>query len=245
MGREARRVPLDFDWPQGKVWKGYVMPDGLREQECSDCGGDGYSVEAQAVANTFYPHQIEWGNTAKANALAWHDKIGQKEVDHLIKKGCLRTWVHDDSDERGRWESLPRTADQVNAEQRRGGLDGHDAINRHILIEYRCKRLGITLGCGTCEGHGSIEKYPGQRAEAEAWEWSEPPTGEGWQMWETTSEGSPSSPVFATAEELASWLAETGASMFGSTTATRAEWLRIITGEDFAHVEIAPGVVVM
>lgn len=34
-----------------------------------------------------------------------------------------------------------------------------------------------------------------------------PPTGEGWQMWEDTSEGSPMSPVFATREELARWLA--------------------------------------
>ena len=26
MGRELRRVPLDFDWPQGKVWQGYLNP---------------------------------------------------------------------------------------------------------------------------------------------------------------------------------------------------------------------------
>ena len=64
-------------------------------------------------------------------------------------------------------------------------------------------------------------------------------------MWETTSEGSPMSPVFATSEELAAWLADTGASIFGSATADKAQWLKIITGEDFAHVTIAPGVVVM
>lgn len=25
MGREVRRVPVDFDWPINKVWKGYLI----------------------------------------------------------------------------------------------------------------------------------------------------------------------------------------------------------------------------
>ena len=44
-------------------------------------------------------------------------------------------------------------------------------------------------------------------------------------MYETTSEGTPISPAFETAEELAHWLADTGASAFGSMTATCEEWL--------------------
>ena len=56
----------------------------------------------------------------------------------------------------------------------------------------------------------------------------DPPKGEGWQMWETTSEGSPMSPVFSTPEELAHWLAGTGASSFGSSTATYEQWLGMI-----------------
>jgi hypothetical protein len=35
-----------------------------------------------------------------------------------------------------------------------------------------------------------------------------PPKGPGYQMWENVSEGSPVSPVFATADELAHWLGE-------------------------------------
>ena len=238
MGRVAKRVPMDFDWPTGQTWEGYLMPDHLCEPECGTCGGDGLTPEARAIADTFYPHQIEWG------ALAWHDKIGQAEVDHLLKKGRLRTWVPGEDGERGKWEKLPRTAADVNAQQRGGGLDGHDAINRWILVKFRCKRLGIPMSCEACKGRGCIEAYPGQRAEADAWEPTEPPTGEGWQMWETTSEGSPCSPVFATAEELASWCVD-GATVFGRYRAGRDEWLRIITGEDFAHVTIAPGVVMM
>lgn len=35
---------------------------------------------------------------------------------------------------------------------------------------------------------------------------TEPPEGEGWQLWKTVSEGSPASPVFATDEEVAEWM---------------------------------------
>lgn len=45
-------------------------------------------------------------------------------------------------------------------------------------------------------------------------------------MYEDTSEGTPISPAFATPEELARWLADTGASSFGSSTATYEQWLR-------------------
>src|SRR5690606_114544 len=58
----------------------------------------------------------------------------------------------------------------------------------------------------TCKGHGTVEAYAGQRADAEAWEPTEPPEGEGWQLWETVSEGSPISPVFETPEGLARWM---------------------------------------
>lgn len=206
MGRDIKRVPLNFDWPIDKTWHGYLMPDDLREDQCPECGGDGYSREAKAVADTFYPHQISWTDRARADALAWHDKIGQKEVDYLLKKGRLRTWVPGENGERGSWVTLPRSAAEVNEAQRRGALDGHDGINRGLLIQFRCKRLGIPHLCSLCKGHGLVENYPGQRAQADTWEPAEPPTGEGWQVWETVSEGSPISPVFADREALIQWL---------------------------------------
>lgn len=45
------------------------------------------------------------------------------------------------------------------------------------------------------------------------------------QMYEDTTEGTPISPVFATIEELAHWLADNGASAFGNSTATYEQWL--------------------
>lgn len=38
----------------------------------------------------------------------------------------------------------------------------------------------------------------------------DPPEGEGWQVWETVSEGSPVSPVFASSEELVAWIVSEG-----------------------------------
>jgi hypothetical protein len=49
-------------------------------------------------------------------------------------------------------------------------------------------------------------------------------------MYEDTSEGTPISPAFETPEELARWLADNGASSFGSMTATYEQWLPICQG---------------
>lgn len=46
-------------------------------------------------------------------------------------------------------------------------------------------------------------------------------------MYETCSEGTPISPAFETPEELARWLADTGASAFGSLTASYEDWLLV------------------
>ncbi len=48
------------------------------------------------------------------------------------------------------------------------------------------------------------------------------------QMYETTSEGTPISPVMATAEDLARWLADNNASALGDEGATYEEWLGMI-----------------
>lgn len=49
-----------------------------------------------------------------------------------------------------------------------------------------------------------------------------------YQLYETTSEGTPISPVMESPEALAKWLEENKASAFGSHTATYAQWLAMI-----------------
>lgn len=235
MGRQLRRVPLDFHWPLNKVWQGYIMPVSMTLPTCTECNGDGYTVEARAIAHTFYPHQIDGPN---ADVLAWHDKIGQAEVDNLIAEGRLHTLKkREPTPENPReweWVAVPLTADQVNACNRRGapGFGGfsHDAINRGILIEFRCKQLGIPLSCPVCQGNGDIGTDE-QREAVDNWEGTDPPSGEGWQMWETVSEGSPISPVFKTPEELAQYCAD---HPWGGGHSTYAQWLNMITGGEWA-----------
>ena len=59
----------------------------------------------------------------------------------------------------------PRTAEEVNAVNRRGAkhvgdLHSHDAINRNIMIEVRAKRLGVYGLCSKCNGRGSVYTEP-------------------------------------------------------------------------------------
>lgn len=51
---------------------------------------------------------------------------------------------------------------------------------------------------------------------------TDPPSGDGWQLWETVSEGSPISPVFAEREGLIDWLCSS-AYNFGVSTPMQRE----------------------
>lgn len=72
----------------------------------------------------------------------------------------------------------------------------------------------------------SFEEWEGQAPSADDYmpEWT-PEEKTHLMMYEDTSEGTPISPAFSTPEELARWLADTGASSFGSSTATYEQWL--------------------
>ncbi|MET9339248.1 hypothetical protein [Nonomuraea sp. NPDC003804] len=137
----------------------------------------------------------------------WSHHLNDDDVTALVEAGRLKDFTHRWTKEEG-WQKIDPpvipSAEQVNEWSLRGF--GHDSINAHIAIEARCKRESVDPICPTCGGYGSVEAYPGQRAEAEAWERTEPPAGQGWQFWETVSEGSPLSPVFATSDELVTWL---------------------------------------
>jgi len=61
--------------------------------------------------------------------------------------------------------------------------------------------------CQECFGYGLVDV--------------DPPSGEGWQVWEKVSEGSPVTPVFPTAEALAKYL-----STVGDLWHQKTDWLR-------------------
>jgi hypothetical protein len=64
-----------------------------------------------------------------------------------------------------------------------------------------------------------------------------------WMMYETVSEGTPTSPAFATPEELACWLADTKASAGAYATATYNQWLNMILRGSAPSMVMADGVI--
>ena len=69
-----------------------------------------------------------------------------------------------------------------------------------------------------------------------------PPVGEGYQLWETTSEGSPISPVFATIDELCEWC-ENGATIIGSVKLSKEEWKKSLVEPDSPVLYESNGIV--
>ncbi len=248
MGREVRRVALDFDHPLNEVWPGFVRQDGAEFPPCPDCRwgrnetimdrlfpsprddrSTGLSREAYAVDQTFYPHQI---GGPLAEVLAWCDKLGQVEVDMLVEERRIGLRTHWDRVELPEPYEINKYGDpvrfefvrndrpspsaaEVNAGNGRGaGMFHdyhHDGLSRWLLVKHRCKLLGIEMECATCKGHCDIATYEERAAEeaaSEAWKPTDPPAGDGWQLWETVSEGSPISPAFATDVDLAQWCTE-------------------------------------
>jgi hypothetical protein len=64
----------------------------------------------------------------------------------------------------------------------------------------------------------------------------EPPIGEGFQLWETTSEGSPVSPVFETLDQLCEWATE-NATTFGPYKASEEQWKSMLDNNFVCHKE--------
>lgn len=219
--RKVMRVPMDFDAPLNETWAGYVIPDEIRPPACADCDRSGYSPTARWLHDTFYDHHVA------SICGGWGDKLVQTDVDVLVEAGRLRRWDRDSRE----WVTVPRTADEVNAAQHgrlwSDDLHSHDGINCWVLVKSRCERLGASPYCPTCGGSGMIGT-PEAIDAYENWVGTEPPVGNGWQMWETTTEGSPQTPVFATADELADYCAE-HCTPFADIRWTARQWLDSFT----------------
>lgn len=200
MGREIKRVPLDFDWPLDKTWDGYLMPRDLSVPDCGTCGGRGETTARQWVG------QI-------AHLLMMLDD----DLDAQARGRELHPWLRGTGcvvDEGQRPSPDIREFGTGLAGRESMGFFGHDAIDRFRATDALVHAAGLDPDvwgkCATCNGSGSIEAYPGQAAAAEAWQRTDPPEGEGWQVWQTVGEGSPITPVLPTAEALIDHLASVG-----------------------------------
>ncbi len=213
---------MEFDWSLKKTWEGYLNP---HHRVCPDCDGSGQSAA-----------RLRLEELARLILLSGSDTARQKPHPYFSDTRALHHTY-----------GMVVSGDMLeltNALSERDGREmfGYDSGACGRTTKKIISAAGLdpeTWGiCKTCEGRG--EDPAAAREASEGWARTEPPAGEGWQMWETTSEGSPISPVFATPEELARWLAGTGASSFGSDTATYEQWLRMIKVPGWA-----PGAVII
>jgi hypothetical protein len=254
MGREIKRVAMDFNWPLGQVWGGFINPFSSQSIECPDCDGSGSSPEAKLMRDRWYgyvpfkpedrgsvPFTIDdppvrafaERNVARSPRYYWDaDLFTKDQIIVLEAKRLCRLWnkswtYHLNADDvaalievgrlmdfthtwkNGAWTLkdppyIP-TPKEVNDWSLTGF--GHDSCNQWVVADAECKRLGYETQCPRCKGEGTVWPSLEIKERHDVWESTEPPSGDGYQLWETVSEGSPISPVFATPEELADWLA--------------------------------------
>lgn len=141
MGRELKRVSLDFAWPLKKVWAGYLNPYAAFQIDCTECE-------------------------------------------------CLKA---------------------------------------------RCDREDVPVECPKCKGE-DLWASDGARQLYEAWRCIDPPSGPGFQLWETTSKGSPISPVFETLDALCTYAA-TNCSTFADALVSAEKWREILDAGFVHHTE--------
>jgi len=254
MGRELRRVPLDFDWPLNKVWKGYCNP---HYRECpkaatNEChGGSTNAGEWMDVICRFL-------------ALIGEQAVEEPYADQLRARGRIFPHPYLQNFEQAPRTRMPREVvlrlqaleepERIKAEFYRylqshppqllpfteemvqfiTGLAGKKPDPLGNRLEWHIQKALLKAAgmdpegkwgvCKVCDGHG-ID--PAIRETYEAWEPEPPPTGNGYQLWSTTSEGAPISPVFETFDALCEWAA-VNATTFASFKTTAAEWKRML-----------------
>lgn len=226
MGRELKRMPLNFEWEIGKLWSGYINPHEVHN--CSHCDGMGYSKEYRQLEEKWYSFDNEnykpnpFREGFRYNANAWCNNLTKEDVKALLDGGRLRDLTNNGNDN--------PTPEQVNEWNLK--TIGHDSINAWLCIKARLKREKKPYKCPKCNGTGENWQHPKAKRLYNNWKSYSPPAGEGYQLWSTTTEGHPMTPVFKTLDELCEYCEKENVSIFGSKTASKEEWLGML-GEDF------------
>lgn len=210
MGREVKRVDLSFDWPLDKVWEGYVNP---HYKKCKNCEGEGHTPARQHLGNIVHLILVAGTDGAKGTYHPW-----------LQRTGCP-----------------PKQAPSKDMLELSSGLAGrpgdrifgHDAVDRWRATQKVIAAAGLDPEkwgvCKDCKGEGIDPKF---KKAYDDWKKTEPPAGEGYQIWETVSEGSPISPVFANPVALAAWMEKNDDSI--TSDMLKEDWLKFIEGSGWS-----------
>lgn len=169
---------------------------------------------------------------------SWSHHLNHDDVAALLESDRLLDLTHTWTKETG-WQ--PKDPPHIPTPEEVNSWSlvefGHDGINNWIVVREECKRLGLNATCSHCDGEGSVWESDEAKQMAEEWAPTEPPAGDGYQMWETVTDGSPISPVFATPEELAQYMVD---APWGADEGTDYEtWLKFINGPGWAPSVVA------
>lgn len=201
MGREIKRVPLDFAHPLNEVWPGFVNP---HYAKCAACGGSGETPDLAWLSNITHMLLIAGGDGLRGQLHPW------------LQNMPLRP-------DRPPTPAMAELTGGLAGRSPEGRM-GHDACDRWSATKKIIKAAGLPAKWGVCKPCKGSGIDPAKRRAHDRWKEKEPPTGEGWQVWETVSEGSPVSPVFPTREALVDWLVSQGYSLAGADAFTQSGW---------------------
>ena len=270
MGRELKRVPLNFDWPINMIWAGYLNPHRASCPEEGKTCFNGHTAAGQWLESI-----------CRLMGLLAEQALEAPQAEERRARGCI--YPHPYLEE---WSQAPRTSVPDAVIQAIRDKDPQDEVQRNLAFEraYRAhppkllpltpelqhliealagKKARVMMGggfawslakrlkefagvkeddnwgiCPVCKGH-NID--PAIYEAHEAWTSTDPPKGEGYQLWTTTNEGSPMSPVFATLDELCAWC-EPNASVFGYQKTTKERWREMLDADFVRHeVEASDG----
>lgn len=256
MGRELKRVPLDFKWKIGELWSGYINPH--KRHECIDCNGLGWSKDYNSLQDEwYYTDERCWkpnpyNSNARYNTASWNNNLTKEDVQALIDADRLwdftRVPLNEEqkeivkkkiADGGNSWlpfnNGYTPTAEEVNEWNKKG--IGHDSLNCSIVIKAKLKKEGKSHLCSSCDGEGEKWQHETAKNNYEGWEDYDPPKGECFQLWTTTSEGSPMTPVFETLDELCKYCEDEEVSVFGRHTATKEKWKQMLDDDFVVHKE--------
>jgi hypothetical protein len=208
MGREIKRVALDFDWPMKKIWQGFINPHFV---PCPNPGCHGGATTAEKWVFSLCRLLAMMGEESIQAGRPMHPYLCR--LPHIPTKG-----------ERlpdGEYEIVPPTPAVRDFVLKLAAYGRHaprkhdrpieDDYNReHDIYRALLRATELPEDWGTCKTCDGDNLNPAVKDAYEAWTTTEPPAGPGWQVWETVSEGSPVSPVFPERGALVEWLVKQG-----------------------------------
>lgn len=214
MSRELKRVPLDFSWPLDKTWEGYLNPF---YEKCPDCES-GYTDARLRLQSLVRLIMLSGSDSVQGKNHPYFDHIGR------FVSGFYKAPSKDMAELTSGLAG--RTADR---------FFGHDGCDNWSAEQKIITAAGLDHDnwgiCQTCKGEAI---HPDHKERYENWTKTEPPMGDGYQLWQNVSEGSPQSPVFKTLDELSEWCS-INATTFADFKASKDEWKAMLSNDNVHH----------